>query len=146
MVAGRRIDITSARTDIRTDHWTLRAAPPSWRPYLRLARLDRPIGTWLLLWPCWWSLALAADGWPDPLLFVLFGLGALIMRGAGCCWNDITDRDYDGRVERTAARPLPSGEIGVTQAAVFMVCLSLAGFAILFCALILDRIVAGAKT
>ncbi len=131
MVAGRRIDITSARTDIRPDHWTLRAAPAAWRPYLRLARLDRPIGTWLLLWPCWWSLALAADGWPDPVLFLLFGLGALIMRGAGCCWNDITDRDYDGRVERTAARPIPSGEISVTQAVVFMICLSLAGLGIL---------------
>ena len=72
-------------------------SPSRLRAYLRLARLDRPIGTWLLLWPCWWSLALAADGRPGILLLVLFGVGALVMRGAGCAWNDITDRDYDGR-------------------------------------------------
>ena len=118
-------------TDIRDDHWLLRRAPAAWRPYLRLARIDRSIGTLLLLWPCWWSLAMAAEGWPDPLLLFLFALGALIMRSAGCCWNDIADRDFDGRVERTRRRPIPAGELSVGQAVGFMIALSLAGFAIL---------------
>ena len=106
-------------------------APAAVRPYLRIARLDRPIGTWLLLWPCWWALALAADGWPDPWLFAAFAAGAVLMRGAGCCWNDIADRDIDGRVERTSTRPIPAGEIAVRQAAVFMAAQALAAFAIL---------------
>jgi 4-hydroxybenzoate polyprenyltransferase len=117
-------------TDIPETGWVARA-PAGLRPYLRLARLDRPIGTWLLLWPCWWSLALAAGGWPDPVLVLLFGVGALLMRGAGCCWNDIADRDLDGRVERTAGRPLPAGELTVRQAVGCMVLLALAAFAIL---------------
>ncbi|MEQ9638477.1 MAG: 4-hydroxybenzoate octaprenyltransferase [Alphaproteobacteria bacterium] len=117
-------------TDIPETGWVARA--PAWaRPYLRLARLDRPIGTWLLLWPCWWSLALAADGWPDPVLLALFGVGALLMRGAGCCWNDIADRDIDGLVERTATRPIPAGELTVRQAVGCMVLLALLAFAIL---------------
>ncbi len=117
-------------TDIPDTGWVARA--PAWvRPYLRLARLDRPIGTWLLLWPCWWSLALAAEGWPDPVLLVLFGIGALLMRGAGCCWNDIADRDIDGLVERTATRPIPAGELTVRQAVGCMVLLALVAFAIL---------------
>ena len=119
-----------SRSDIAPEGLVARA-PPALRPYLRLARLDRPIGTWLLLWPCWWSLALAAERWPDPVLIVLFGLGAVLMRGAGCCWNDIADRDIDGRVARTAGRPIPSGELTVRQAAAFMVALSLGGLAIL---------------
>lgn len=119
-----------SRSDIPADGLVARA-PRFLRPYLRLARLDRPIGTWLLLWPCWWSLALAADGWPDLRLFALFGLGAALMRGAGCCWNDIADRDIDGRVARTAGRPIPSGELSVRQAVGFMVLLALAAFAIL---------------
>ncbi len=118
-------------TDIREDHWLLRLAPAPARPYLRLARLDRPIGTLLLMWPGWWALALAADGLPDPLMLLLFAVGALVMRGAGCCWNDITDKDYDGRVERTRGRPIPSGQVSVAQAAGFMVLLSLIGLAIL---------------
>lgn len=119
-----------SRSDIPA-HGLVARAPRRLRPYLRLARLDRPIGTWLLLWPCWWSLALAADGWPDLRLFLLFGLGAVLMRGAGCCWNDIADRDIDGRVARTAGRPIPAGELTVAQAAGFMVLLALAAFAIL---------------
>lgn len=119
-----------SRSDIAPAGLVARA-PRAVRPYLRLARLDRPIGTWLLLWPCWWSLALAAERWPDPVLVVLFGLGAVLMRGAGCCWNDIADRDIDGRVARTAGRPIPSGELTVRQAAAFMVALSLGGLAIL---------------
>ena len=118
-------------TDIRPEHWLTRHAPRAWWPYLSLIRLDRPIGTWLLLWPCWWSLALASEGWPSLSLLALFALGALAMRGAGCCWNDIADRDIDGRVERTAARPIPSGAVSVRSAAVLMVFLCLVGLAVL---------------
>jgi len=108
------------------------ALPASWRPYARLARLDRPIGTWLLLWPCWWSIALASDGSrPDFALVLLFGLGAVVMRGAGCTFNDIVDREYDGRVARTATRPIPSGEVSLRQAFAFMVVQALVGLAIL---------------
>ncbi len=118
-------------TDIPAGGWIARYAPPRLRPYLRLARLDRPIGTWLLLWPCWWSLAMASPGWPDAWLLAAFAIGALVMRGAGCAWNDITDRDYDGQVERTRGRPIPSGEISIGQAAAFMVLLALIGLNIL---------------
>jgi len=118
------------RTDIPAGGWVVRA-PARLRPYLRIARLDRPIGTWLLLWPCWWSLALAADGLPDPLLFALFALGAVLMRGAGCCWNDVADRDIDGRVERTSTRPIPAGEITVRGALAFMAAQALAACLIL---------------
>ena len=102
-------------SDIVERALVLRYAPAAWRPYLRLARVDRPIGTWLLLLPCWWGVLLALslpDGFiqvpwhPSALkLFALFALGALVMRGAGCTWNDITDRDYDARWRaRQAAR------------------------------------------
>ena len=125
----------TARSDQPADSWVARRAPGRLRPYLLLARADRPIGTWLLLWPGWWSIALAAGAggarWPDPLLLVLFGLGAWLLRAAGCTLNDIADRDYDGRVARTRARPLPSGAVSVTQAVAFMVGLGLAGLAIL---------------
>jgi 4-hydroxybenzoate polyprenyltransferase len=97
-----------------------------------LARLDRPIGTWLLLFPAWWGIALAAPGWPDPVLLVLFALGAVAMRGAGCTLNDIADRDYDGKVARTRLRPLPSGRVTVRQAVVFMAAQLAIGAAILF--------------
>lgn len=111
--------------DMPADGWIDRFAPVAARPYLKLMRLDRPIGTWLLLFPSWWAIALGA-GWADasPLyavwLMVLFGVGALVMRGAGCTINDILDRDIDGKVARTAARPLASGEISVRQALVFL--------------------------
>lgn len=119
--------------DARPDNWVDRWAPRRVRPYLKLARADRPIGTWLLLWPCWWSLAMAAPPGrgPDPLLLVLFAAGAAIMRGAGCTFNDIVDRDFDGRVARTAKRPIPSGQVTVRQAVTWMVGLSLAGLTIL---------------
>jgi 4-hydroxybenzoate polyprenyltransferase len=107
-------------SDIRSGDWADRYAPPAWLPYIRLARLDRPIGTWLLLFPGWWGIALAATGWPDWRLIALFGIGALAMRGAGCTFNDIADRDYDGKVERTRARPIPSGAVSVRQAFLFM--------------------------
>jgi 4-hydroxybenzoate polyprenyltransferase len=107
-------------SDIRTGDWADRYAPPSVRPYVRLARLDRPIGTWLLLFPGWWGVALAAGGWPDWRLLLLFALGAVAMRGAGCTLNDIADRDYDAQVARTRTRPIPSGAVTVRRAALFM--------------------------
>ena len=127
---------TESASDIRSDHWVDRLAPSRVRPYLRLARIDRPIGTWLLLIPCWWGVALATaslpgTSWPDAILFVLFAVGALVMRGAGCCWNDIMDREFDGRVARTAQRPIPSGDISVTQAVMFMGLLMLIGLLVL---------------
>ena len=107
-------------TDIRTGDWADRYAPPALVPYIRLARLDRPIGTWLLLFPGWWAIALAAERWPDWRLMLLFGIGAVAMRGAGCTLNDIIDRDFDARVARTRVRPLPSGAVQVWQAALFL--------------------------
>jgi len=109
---------------------------PSWsRPYLRLSRFDRPIGAWLLLMPCWWSAALAAgvagDIAPLPLIVALFFVGAFVMRGAGCTWNDITDRDLDGSVERTRSRPIPAAQVSVVQAAAFLVVQALVGLAVL---------------
>ncbi|MCW5698217.1 MAG: 4-hydroxybenzoate octaprenyltransferase [Rhodospirillales bacterium] len=119
------------KTDIRGDSIILRAAPAALRPYLRLARVDRPIGTWLLLLPGWWSIALASDSWPDPWLLLLFAIGALVMRGAGCTLNDIADRHFDAKVARTATRPIPAGEVSVLQAFVFMGTLCLVGLVIL---------------
>ena len=127
-------DRTTGFTDIDRQHWSLRYLPPWARPYGRLARWDRPIGIWLLMLPCWWSLALGAApewgrlaGW-----MALFALGALAMRGAGCTWNDIVDRKVDARVERTRGRPLPSGEVTLRNALIWMVLQSLVGVAILF--------------
>jgi len=106
---------------------------PRWaEPYARLARLDRPIGTWLLLFPGWWGIALAGPRWPDLGLMALFALGAVAMRGAGCTLNDIADRDYDGQVARTRLRPIPSGRVTVIQAAIFMAAQLAIGAAILF--------------
>jgi 4-hydroxybenzoate polyprenyltransferase len=118
-----------------TGNWVDSLAPPWLRPYLRLARLDRPIGSWLLLLPCWWSSALAAvaASAPGPRLthLALFFIGAFAMRGAGCTWNDIVDRDLDGSVERTRSRPIPSGQVSVGEAAFFLVLQSLVGLAVL---------------
>ena len=104
--------------------WVDKFAPAFARPYLRLARIDRPIGIWLLLWPCWWSSALAALAlkapYPDPTHLALFAIGAIVMRAAGCTYNDIVDRHIDARVERTKGRPLPSGQLTVTQASIFL--------------------------
>jgi 4-hydroxybenzoate polyprenyltransferase len=122
-------------SDAPPDNWVDRYAPAVARPYLRLMRADRPIGTWLLLWPCWWSAALAwnaaGERWPDLWLMALFGIGATVMRGAGCVYNDIADREYDAQVARTRTRPIPSGQVSVTAAAVFMVALSFIGLAVL---------------
>jgi len=107
-------------TDIPRESWIDRLAPSNTRPYLRLARADRPIGTWLLVLPCWWSVALATPAWPDVKMFALFAIGALVMRGAGCTVNDIVDRDIDVRVARTADRPIASGEVSVFKAFAFL--------------------------
>lgn len=115
-------------------HPIVERLPPSFLPYARLARLDRPIGWWLLLLPCWWSEALAARSIGDAphlLTFALFMIGAIAMRGAGSTWNDITDRDLDRQVARTRARPIPSGAVSVKQAAVFLAALALIGLAVL---------------
>ncbi len=106
------------------------ALPVRLRPYAALMRLDRPIGTWLLYWPCAWSVALAGVGakWT---LFVTLALGAFAMRSAGCAYNDIVDRDLDARVERTRLRPIASGRVGVRSAALLVVILSLAGLGVL---------------
>ncbi len=118
-----------------TGNWVDTLAPAWLRPYLRLTRLDRPIGWWLLLLPCWWSAALAAipAGWwgPDPWHVLAFLIGAIVMRGAGCTWNDLVDRDIDGRVERTRSRPIPSGQVSVRAAAVFLVAQALVGLLVL---------------
>src|SRR5271156_7215564 len=107
-------------TDIHAGDWVDRLLPRGAEPYARLARLDRPIGTWLLLFPGWWGIALAAPRWPNPLLMVLFALGAVVMRGAGCTLNDIADRHYDMRVARTRLRPLPSGTVNVRRGVLFL--------------------------
>jgi 4-hydroxybenzoate polyprenyltransferase len=125
----------AARVSDATDNWVDTRAPLWSRPYLRLSRLDRPIGSWLLLLPCWWSAALAAGIAHDlkrlPLILVLFLIGAFAMRGAGCTWNDITDRDLDAQVERTRSRPIPAGQVSVRQAAVFLVLQAVVGLLVL---------------
>ena len=111
--------------DAVTGNWVDAYAPARTRPFLRLSRADRPIGTWLLLLPCWWGLLLAMlhtgrASWFDLWIAIGCALGSFLMRGAGCTWNDITDRDIDGKVERTANRPIPSGQVGVRKALVWM--------------------------
>src|SRR5256886_14697958 len=106
-----------------TGNWVDGLAPSWMRPYLRLCRLDRPIGSWLLLIPCWWSLALAAmrAGAQVNLWYaLLFFIGAFAMRGAGCTWNDIVDRNLDAQGARTRSRPLPPGQVSVRTAAMFL--------------------------
>ncbi len=113
-------------------NWVDTWAPDWARPYLRLSRADRPIGTWLLLLPGWWAIALAGPRWlPDLGLMILFGLGAWLMRGAGCTFNDIVDRDFDALVERTRSRPIPAGQISVKSAWAWLVVQALLGFLIL---------------
>ena len=118
-----------------TGNWVDRSAPAWAQPYLRLSRFDRPIGSWLLLLPCWWSAALAA-GIAQNLThlaatIVLFFIGAFVMRGAGCTWNDITDRHLDAQVERTRSRPIPAGQVSVRQALAFLVAQALVGLVVL---------------
>ncbi|WP_026363235.1 4-hydroxybenzoate octaprenyltransferase [Methylopila sp. M107] len=123
--------------DAAPRNWVDRRAPAAWQPYLRLARADRPIGAWLLFWPCAWSSALAAiasgASWPNPWHLMLFAIGSVAMRGAGCAYNDLVDRDIDARVARTRSRPLPSGQITPKQAAIFLAALLGVGLAVLLC-------------
>jgi 4-hydroxybenzoate polyprenyltransferase len=117
-----------------TGNWVDGIAPESSRPYLRLARLDRPIGSWLLLLPCWWSVGLAAIHAKTQINLwhaVLFFIGAFAMRGAGCTWNDLVDRDLDRAVERTRSRPIPSGQVTVAAAAGFLLVQALIGLVVL---------------
>lgn len=114
---------TASRPDLSDIHqgdWVDRRLPAAWRPYTRLARLDRPVGIWLTLFPCWAALIQASHGVPDLGLLAIFLLGALLMRSAGSTINDIADRNFDGHVERTRFRPLASGQIGTRQAFVFL--------------------------
>src|ERR1700744_4850308 len=126
-VAARVADATGNWVDTRAPLWS--------RPYLRLARFDRPIGSWLLLFPCWWSAALASGVVGGvravALVVILFFVGAFVMRGAGCTWNDITDRKLDAMVERTRSRPIPAGQVSVRQALAFMVTQALIGLVLL---------------
>ena len=125
----------AARVADATGNWVDTHAPSWSRPYLRLARFDRPIGSWLLLMPCWWSAALASGVAGNlgqlPLTIVLFFVGAFVMRGAGCTWNDITDRKLDALVERTRSRPIPAGQVSVPRAATFLVVQALIGLLVL---------------
>jgi 4-hydroxybenzoate polyprenyltransferase len=125
---------SAGRVADATGNWVDGLAPTWTRPYLRLARLDRPIGSWLLLMPCWWSVGLAGmhvNAFPSLWHIVLFFIGAFAMRGAGCTWNDLVDRDLDGRVERTRSRPIPSRQVTVAQATIFMLAQALIGLAVL---------------
>ena len=119
-----------ATPDAAPDGW-IDALPAAWRPYARLARLDRPAGSWLLFWPCAWGVALAGGVATDWALILWFGLGSIAMRGAGCVWNDIVDRDLDARVARTRNRPVASGQVGVRAALAFAVALALVGLVVL---------------
>jgi 4-hydroxybenzoate polyprenyltransferase len=120
--------------DAGRDNWVERLLPLATQPYAQLMRLDRPIGWWLLLLPCWWGLFLAqvsqGGGLPNLWFAFLFLVGAIVMRGAGCTLNDIVDRDYDGRVSRTKGRPIPSGRVSVKQALAFLVVQCLLGLAV----------------
>jgi len=128
--------------DAPSGHWVYRMLPRRLWPYAQLARWDRPIGWQLLLWPCWWSAALAASAYarpgdslasllPEPWTLVLFLIGAIAMRGAGCTYNDIVDQGIDNQVERTRSRPLPSGQVTRRQAWAFLVLQALVGLAVL---------------
>ncbi|AFK54661.1 4-hydroxybenzoate octaprenyltransferase [Tistrella mobilis] len=123
----------TGHTDIHTDKGLMRLLPEGLKPYALLARWDRPIGWWLLLLPGWWAIALAAPqgGLPDLLLMAAFLVGAVAMRGFGCTINDLADRHYDAKVERTRSRPIPSGRVTPFQALLFLVPQGLVGLAVL---------------
>jgi 4-hydroxybenzoate polyprenyltransferase len=125
----------AAVADAGAGNFVDRFAPAAILPYLRLARVDRPIGFFLLAFPCFWSVALAArsleEPYPDPWLLLLFALGAIAMRGAGCTYNDLVDREIDAKVARTRSRPLPSGQISPHAAFIFMLALCLIGLVVL---------------
>src|SRR5262245_11281483 len=125
----------SAVADAPVRNLVDRFAPAAILPYLRLARFDRPIGFFLLALPCFWSVALAErsleEAYPDPWLLLLFAVGAIVMRGAGCTYNDLVDREIDAQVARTRSRPLPSGQVRPRAAFIFMIALCLVGFLVL---------------
>jgi len=137
----RTTDTQSGRVaDAPSENWVYRLLPPVLWPYAQLARWDRPIGWQLLKWPCWWSVVLAANatavsGTVDiaTMIYhlVLFMIGAIVMRGAGCTYNDLVDFDIDMRVARTRSRPLPSGRVSRRQARIFMVVQALIGLVVL---------------
>ncbi|MEE4010932.1 4-hydroxybenzoate octaprenyltransferase [Roseibium sp. FZY0029] len=126
---------TGPVADAVKQHWVDTSLPAGLRPYARLARWERPIGWWLLLWPCFWSASLAAiaggKAWPDLWHMVLFFIGAVAMRGAGCTYNDLVDVDIDSKVERTRSRPIPAGQVSKLQAKIFLVAQALVGLAVL---------------
>jgi 4-hydroxybenzoate polyprenyltransferase len=125
---------TAPLPDAAPANWVDRRAPETWRPWLKLGRFDRPTGIWLLMLPGWQGIALAAAGAgraPSLALLAAVFVGAALMRAAGCAYNDIVDRDFDAKVARTRGRPIPSGAVGVWQAAAFLVVLCLIGLAIL---------------
>jgi len=126
---------TGKVADAHDQHWVDHVLFTGARPYARLARFERPIGWWLLLLPGWWAIALAqisiGGGIIDVKVLTLFLIGAIAMRGAGCTFNDIVDRDFDDQVERTRSRPIPSGQVSVKQAAMFLIGLCLLGLVIL---------------
>lgn len=134
LAAGEGERSVRPTVDLR-DTWVDRLAPAAARPYLRLARYDKPAGSWLLFWPCAWSVALAADpgGAPDLALLALLGAGSVVMRGAGCTVNDLWDRDVDRRVARTTGRPLASGELSARQGVAFLGVQLAAGLGVLLC-------------
>jgi 4-hydroxybenzoate polyprenyltransferase len=117
MTALSRPDLS----DIHPGDWVDRRLPSAWRPYTRLARLDRPVGVWLTLFPCLASLIQASHGFPAFWQLIVFSLGALLMRSAGSTVNDIADRKFDANVERTRFRPLANGQLGTRQAIVFLI-------------------------
>lgn len=121
--------------DAYRGNWVDHRAPAWSRPYLRLSRADRPIGTWLLFIPCLWGMTLAAgvDGFKTLDIWIVIGcaIGSFVMRGAGCTWNDITDRHIDAQVERTRSRPIPSGQVSVRQALIWLCVQGLIGLVIL---------------
>lgn len=135
MPAATTAPQTPTVADAPPGNWVDRWAPVSWRPYLRLGRFDRPIGIWLLLFPCWWSQTLAevARGQPFPSvsLLLLFAIGAMVMRASGCAYNDYVDRDIDAQVARTRGRPIPSGQVSPTAALVYVVVMAFIGLAVL---------------
>ncbi|WP_051631208.1 4-hydroxybenzoate octaprenyltransferase [Afifella pfennigii] len=133
--AGRGTATAGALPDSVARHWLDRYAPDWLKPYGRLARWDRPIGWWLLLWPCWWAAALAAlaagNAFPSIWHLLLFFVGSVAMRGAGCTYNDLVDQDIDAKVARTRARPIPSGDVSWQKALVFLVLQCLVGLLVL---------------
>jgi 4-hydroxybenzoate polyprenyltransferase len=135
MTTDPQTERSSQVADAPPQNWADRYAPEQTRPYLRLARLDRPIGVWLLLLPCWWAVGLAEVAqerpYPSLRLLILFAIGAVVMRASGCAYNDYIDRDYDAQVARTASRPIPSGQVAPVEALAFAIVCALVGFVVL---------------